>query len=381
MQDIDGMIDFFLLEKGEIIMVNGTEQLALIIDAVDKLTYYDDKIIRCKGQILTGDIVEYNGFKYLVISQIDKNEQTFRARIRECSYEIAFNWYGSIKWFDCIEESKVFDVSIGNYIALPTGNINIFLHNDADSRSISLGQRFYVTNQPFEVNGIDKSQNGIIKLYCSLDSISSYDDVENNIADRWKYETVHTYVLKINNGQTANVLINDILPLNAMVTDNGTILENPAITFISSDSNYVSVDNSGKVMGITPGQALITAKLTYHDAVTDSITITTIENIAHNYSITITGSTTIIFGSSQSYVAHIYDNGEEIYNQAVVWSIRNQDDTTPVMATITSSTGNSVTVSAGSQSSYVGKYIVLKAALTEDASVIAEFTIRIISLW
>jgi hypothetical protein len=69
MQDIDAMIDFFLYEKGESIKINGADQVALIIDAVDKITYYNDKIIRCKLQIKTGDIVEYNNFKYIIISQ------------------------------------------------------------------------------------------------------------------------------------------------------------------------------------------------------------------------------------------------------------------------------------------------------------------------
>lgn len=44
MQDIDGRIDFFLYEKGENITINGAEQTALVIDVVDKLTYYDDNL-------------------------------------------------------------------------------------------------------------------------------------------------------------------------------------------------------------------------------------------------------------------------------------------------------------------------------------------------
>lgn len=381
MQDIDGMIDFFLLEKGESISVNGVAQVALIIDTVGKLTYYDDKIIRCKNQIFTGDIVEYNNLNYLIISQIDKEENSFRARIRKCSYQIAFNWSGNIKWFDCIEESKVFDVSTGNYISLPTGNINIFLQNNLDTRDISLGQRFYVTNQPFKITGIDKSQSGIIKLNCSLDLISADDDVENNIVDRWKYETVHTYTLTIDNGDTANVLLNDVLPLNVTATDNGATVENPVIIFTSSDSNIASVDNSGQVMGISLGQAVITAKLKYHDTILDSITVTTTENISHSYSLTITGSSTVIIGFSQSYVAHIFDNGEEIFDKSVVWSIRNQDGTSTAYATITASTGNSATVKAASNSSYVNKYVILKAVLSDDDSVFNEYIIQIKSLF
>lgn len=154
-----------------------------------------------------------------------------------------------------------------------------------------------MTNQPFKVTGIDKSQEGLIKLNCALDFISTeYDDIENNIVDRWRYETGHTYTLTINNGNTANVLLNDTIQLNLSATDNGIAVANPIVTFTSSDSNTISVDNSGKVMGIALGQAIITANLTYHEMISDSITITTVETLTHSYTINITGSSTIKLG-------------------------------------------------------------------------------------
>ena len=377
------MIDFFLYEKGKIIKVNETEQIALMIDVVDKLTYYDDKLIRCKCQIKTGDIIEYNNLEYIIISQIDKEENSYRARMRKSSYRIAFNWSGNIKWFDCIEESKVFDITTGTYISVASGNIYVTVQSNSDTRTIAIDQRFYLTNQPFKVTGIDKSQEGLIKLNCALDLISTqYDDVENNIVDRWRYETGHTYTLTLSNGDAVNVLLNDIIQLNLSVTDNGIAVTNPIVTFTSSDSNTISVDNTGKVMGIALGQAIITAKLTYHDAILDSITITTIETFSHSYTVDITGSATVKLGQSQSYVAHIYDNGTEVFDKSVVWSVRNQDGTTsPAYATITTSTGNSVTIKGNSSSTYVNKYLVLKATLSDDETVFKEFIVQLKSLF
>jgi hypothetical protein len=135
-------------------------------------------------------------------------------------------------------------------------------------------------------------------------------------------------------------------------------------------------------MGISLGQAIITAKLTYHDTVSDSITITTVETLTHSYTINITGSTTIKLGQSQSYVAHIYDNGTEVFDKSVAWSVRNQDGTTsPAYATITASTGNSVTIKANSSSSYINKYVVLKATLSDDETVYKEFSVQLKSLF
>jgi hypothetical protein len=379
-QSVDGIIDFFLREKGEPIQLNGVQQIALIMDATDLIQYEDDKLIRMTTEIKTGDLIVYRNERYLIISKIDHNENSYRGRMRKCNYLIAFNWSGNIKWFDAIVEGKTFSIETGTVMSLPVGNINIYLQDNSDTRDIGLNKRFYNTHQPFKVDGIDQTVKGIIKLSCTLDTKVVDDDVDNNIADRWKYEVAHTYVLTIDNGTTANVLINDILQLNYTSTDNGNEIMSPAITFTSSDPNVVSVDNQGKVMGIQAGQATITASLTYHPTVLDTILMTTVETVTHNYSISITGNPTIKLGQSASYVTHIYDNGTEVFDQSVQWILRNQDNSTPVMASITASTGNSATVKIGSQSSYVSKYIVLSATLTGDPSITIEKSIQIKSL-
>jgi hypothetical protein len=165
-----------------------------------------------------------------------------------------------------------------------------------------------------------------------------------------------------------------------MATDNGNANVNPAITFISSDPNVVCVDNKGKVMGIEAGQATITAKLTFHPTVQDTIQITTVETLTHNYSITITGNSSIKLNQSASYVAAIFDNGAEVYDQSVQWSLRNQDNSTLIMGSITASTGNSATVKAGNNTAYINKYIVLSATLSSDPTVITGKTIQLKSL-
>lgn len=377
-RNIEPLMDFFLREKGEAVTINGVQLMALIRDATDKIQSADEKIIRTATPLQTGDFVDYRNERYLLISQIDWNNNSCRGRMRKCNYSIAFNFNGNVKWLDGIVEGKSFSIDTGNIISMPDGTITVILQDNADTRDIALSQRFYNTHQPFRVDGIDRTVNGIIKLSCSLDSISTaYDDVENNIADRWKYEIAHTYALTINNGTTANVLINDIIQLNVTATDNESPMVNPAITFTSSDPNVVSVDNEGRVMGIAVGQATITAALTYHPAVQTSIQITTVETMTHTYTILISGNSTIKIGQSASYVSHIYDNGTEVFDQSVVWTLKNQDNSTPVMGSITASTGNSTSITAGSKSGYINKYIVLSAALISDPTITMEKTIQL----
>jgi hypothetical protein len=376
------MFNFFLREKGELVHINGVQQLALIRDATDTIQMTDEKLIRAATPLHTGDSVDYRDERYLITSQVDQNEQSCRGRMKKCNQRLALNWGGQVKWFDAVVEARAFSTETGKVISIPEGNILLIVQDNADTRGITLSQRFYMTHQPFKVTGIDHTMNGIIQLSCTLDSINTaYDDVENNIADRWKYEMAHTYALHIHQGTIAHVPINGTLPLKVTATDNGNEMTNPAITYTSSDPSVISVDQQGQVMGIALGQASIIVKLTYHPAVRSTIEMRVVETGAHFYSIAITGNSVLKTGQSASYVSHIYDHGTEVSDQSVEWSLRNQDDSTPIMGSVTASAGNSVTVKAGSSSGANNKALVLTATLVSDPSMTIEKTISLKNLF
>ncbi|KZE68497.1 hypothetical protein AV545_22185 [Paenibacillus jamilae] len=381
-RSLEPMLDFFLREKGELVHINGMRQLALIQDATNTFQMTDEKIIRAATPLHTGDSVDYRDERYLITSQVDQNEQSCRGRMKKCNQRLAINWNGEVKWFDAVVEARTFSTETGKVISMPEGNIIVRLQDNADTRNIALNQRFYITHQSFKIVGMDRILNGIIQLSCTLDSINTaYDDVENNIADRWKYEIAHTYALHIHQGTMANVPLNETIPLNVTATDNGNEIANPTITYTSSDPSVISVDQHGQVMGIVLGQASITAKLTYHPTVLSTIEMRVVETGTHIYSIAITGNAVLKTGQSASYVSHIYDHGVEVFGQSVEWSLRNQDDSTPIIGSVTASTGNSVTVKAGSSSGANNKALVLTATFVSDPSITIEKTISLKNLF
>ncbi|ALP36011.1 hypothetical protein ASL14_07350 [Paenibacillus sp. IHB B 3084] len=381
-RSLEPMIDFFLREKGELVHINGVRQLGLIRDATDNIQMTDEKIIRAATPLHTGDIVDCRDERYFVTSQVDQNEKSCRGRMRKCNQRLALNWSGQVKWFDAVVEARTFSTETGKVISMPEGNILVTVQDNADTRNIALNQRFYITHQPFKIVGIDRILNGIVQLSCTLDSISpAYDDVEHNIADRWKYEIAHTYALHINHGTIAHVRLNEIIPLNVTAMDNRNEMANPVITFISSDPSVVSVDQQGQIMGIALGQASITANLTYHPTVRSTIELRVVETGTHIYSIAITGNPILKTGQSASYVSHIYDHGVEVFDQSVEWSLRNQDESTPIMGSITASTGNCVTIKAGSSIGANNKAFALTATLVSDPSMSAEKNISLKNLF
>ncbi|WP_017380274.1 ice-binding family protein [Paenisporosarcina sp. TG-14] len=153
-------------------------------------------------------------------------------------------------------------------------------------------------------------------------------------------------------------------------------------------SETVSIGTNSHFEGIVLGKTNITmgtnasinGRLFAQTAVTlikSTVVAPSVEPVAHNYSIATTGNPTLELGHSASYSSQIFDNGIEVFDQSVQWSLRNQDDSTPTMGSITEVTGNSATVNVGSDSSYVNKYLVLSATLTDDPSITIEKLIQI----
>ncbi len=148
---------------------------------------------------------------------------------------------------------------------------------------------------------------------------------------------------------------------------------------IGTDSHFEGIVMSGTNISMGT-HASINGRLLAQTAATlimSTVAAPSGELVPHNYSISITGDSTIKLGQNASYVSHIYDNGIEVLDKSVQWSLKNQDNSIPDMANITSNPGNNATVEIDDQSSYANEFIVLSAALTDDPSITIEKSIQI----
>lgn len=376
-----------LQEVGKDLTLNGATAIRAILSSIPvNADNHDDKYISTLHPIKQGDLIDYLSSKWLIVSQVNgKRITNYKGIMRKSNYPIKFNFAGNVKSFPAIISTKMLDIQTGTYISMPVGKIIVQLQNNADTRDIVIGQRFLIMGSAWKVSGIDKSVEGTIVLNCDLDQFSDKDDKVNEIADRWQYEITHTYVLTIVNGETASMNMSDIYTVTANVTDNGTTMTNPDITFLSSDSNIASVDNLGKVMGISLGTATITARMTNNTTISDTIAITVSEApVQHVYTIAITTSpTTLKIGQTGNFVCTVYDNGVTVTDQPATWSIQspNPDGTTTAYVSITSQTGNSAAVKAANNSAYVNKYVVVECTLNSDTSIKTTKQVQIKSLF
>ena len=379
---IDGLFDFFLFDAGTPVTVNGASTAAVVLDADKNLGEYDDKNIMVKSAFKTGDVVEYQGGKHLVFSQVDKNTNSYAARLRRCNHRIAFNYKGDVQWFDVFIEAKVFDIEEGKVISLPQGNIIVWVQENEQSTKVALTQRFINTGRAWQVTGIDRTKPGLMRLYCELTATTSDDDMVHEIADYYKY--AHNYAVSVSNQQPVEIALGETTQLIFTVTDNGAAVSTlPAFTCTSSSEAIATVSNTGLITGVANGEATITAAITgYPDAkVTISAKVTGSVTPSYSVAITFKNSAQIKVGSSaKPFTAVIYENGTAITTKSVTWSVKNKDYTGETMAALSDMTGTTCKLSVPNNNAYIGYSVVLNATLADDSTVFCNLDVLIISL-
>lgn len=190
-RNVDDMIDFFLKEKGEQIIFNDNPFIALIITAKDQINFYDDKYIRIKEDIHTGDIVTLPNREedYLVVSQVITYKNHKKARLRKCNEEvlkeipgekilIGYDGLGrpiyentdpTLISFKGIIENVAMDIANNQPIVLLQNEILVTVQSNNSSRSHLIeGQSIQVMGRNYTIVGVDKFKTGLLILKCSL---------------------------------------------------------------------------------------------------------------------------------------------------------------------------------------------------------------------
>ncbi|MBV1819051.1 hypothetical protein [Clostridium cochlearium] len=99
----------------------------------------------------------------------------------------SFNSKAEVKEFSCFIDDKVFDVETNTNMVLPTDMIYVTMKADETSNKIKRDMRFVQFDSCWKVVGINKTKEGLIKLTAEFSEKTTNDDMENEIADYWKY--------------------------------------------------------------------------------------------------------------------------------------------------------------------------------------------------
>jgi hypothetical protein len=333
------------------------------------------KRVLCKPDedINTGDEIFWKN-KYWLCTNVDSDKEIYaKGIIEKCNNTLKWQTStGEIKEYPCIITDKTSVYSDGldtnRYITIGDDQILITIQNNFDTIQLEVDKRFIFNHSKNDIYKLSKVQSliqeGILYLTMTKDQFGVNDNLDLNLADYVQ----NNFVVTITNGDTVSLNISDTLQLVCELRNNGVVVENPTITYQSSDITKATVSSTGLITAISTGVVTITAT---SNNVNDSIEVTVEEVVADNYSIGITGSNSIYQGQSKSYSCVVYNNGLPV-SKDCIWSV---NDST--LATITSQTTISCVIKGST--SMLGNFI-LRAEMVEDSEVYQELSIQVKSI-
>ena len=324
---------------------------------------YDKKIhIPIETVVNTGSIVEWEGNKWIIISNIDNLQAYKTASMIKSNNTLQFyDSTSTLHSIPCIISKGSISLDEQKIISTLDSEIAIQISNTSITRQIPMNYVFKIGMRNYSVTDInDITVNGLLLIKMV------YSEVEQVVP-------THNYSVDILNGLTASITQSGTLQLNISITDNSIeISPTPIISYVSSDESVCTVDSSGLVTAInSEGNCTITAT---YQGVSDSIELMIVAEEVHNYTVNPIPSGILKVGQTITAVAQFMDNGVVTSDIANNWYVLADDGiSNTTLATITP-LGNSCSIKAGTSIGYVRLYV-------ENENCSGVIRIQVASLW
>lgn len=311
-----------------------------------------------------GDVVTWNGNKFLVIDIDEDNQIQTKGVIQLCNNYLNFYDQNHILYqIPCIIGNNIStSLEETKYMIENDDNITIRIPNNDITSSININDIYKIGRWNYKVISLsDIVEPGLLVLKMEF--------VTEN-------QEEHVYTLEILNGNNLQIAQSQSLTLNVEVRDNGEIISTPPLSYYSSDENIATIDSSGVVSILTTGTVIFTATMSSDEIVNDSITVEIIADEQNNFTYVFTPSMLpkdeIIIGQTKDYNVQQYNNGDPI-DQTFTFSIIGD----PTSYKFTVIDGNNCRIEALKS----GYTITLKAVDNNNTANVAEQVIALKNLF
>lgn len=177
-----GDIDYILQNLGKNVTINGVNTRALISNTALNLEY-DDKKIATIEPIHAGDIVEFDGLKFIILSDVNgPRGKMYKALMRKCNavMHIKTGEEKRLKGYDPYTGQPVYEIIPiysdfpifmsqkaidieGNTIMLPSGRITVIMQA-VDCDAIATNAIFEADGKNWKIIDIDRTKAGIYRI-------------------------------------------------------------------------------------------------------------------------------------------------------------------------------------------------------------------------
>lgn len=209
--------------------------------------------------------------------------------------------------------SDKFTLSSNSTISMISGSVVIYTGDNSYSREVEVNEKYYNYGGYYKV-GNTFYNNGLAYVYMTR---------EAKPEDR--------YTLSYNGVTSLDMADATTYQLSYTAIKNDVVVDNPTLTYVSSDDTIATVDGNGLMTLLKEGNVIITAKWTDGNNTTCETTIAISnsgvepEPTPSIGTLTISGVKTLRVGVTRTYTAKYTDaNGNDVSsNYTSVWTITN----------------------------------------------------------
>ena len=259
---------------------------------------------------------------YIVVSKQEDSKGYDLCYIQRSNNTLLFyDSSSTLHSIPCIISKGSISLDEQKIISILDSEIAVQISNTSITRQIKINNVYRIGLRNYTVTDInDITIPGLLLLKMV------YSEVE---------QVIPSYSLTILNGDSIQADINTPVQLNIQVKDRETIITSPLLIFASSNNLIAIVSSTGLVSFLSVGNVVISCKLDNDNLIQDSIGIEIVEEEQNNYTVEISGSTSIIKTYTKEYLAVFKNNGLPIIKESSFW-LTGIDNLPTTLATITS---------------------------------------------
>jgi len=313
-----------------------------------------------------GDLIKWNNEYWLNMSVENVGGAYLKGKIIKCTQYITINKNSILSEVPIVIESGVRLYSQGQddnkYITTLSDDIIVYTPASAN---IEVDDIYTIGRRNYKVKSVqDVLIDGLLVVKMEVTT-------EDVVIEE------HEYSVTILNGEEVllSTATSPTLQLEIQCKLDGVLVDNPEVIYESSNEDYVTVSESGLVTAIDMGISIIT--VTYGNA-TATIEVNSVIHASDVFDITITPiDTNMYVNTTQTFTAIVTNNGVDVPDYTVVWSLVNVDGSNNEYCTYVVN-DRDITITS---KNYINKQIKIKATLLYDSDVFEERIITFRSIF
>ncbi len=291
--------------------------------------------------ISPGSLITHYGHTYLILNQESLENRVYH-RSDGLNADVLLNTYDKESGQEISIPCFAYDLTgtapeSSDMMSTINGSVELMTGDNEISRMLKVNNEFYAMGNWYTIVSIN-FKTGIARIGATIIQSPS---------------TQIVYGLKINAEPNYNQ--GNTAKLTASATIDDSPVSNATLKWSSSNSDIVDITEDGQAMFIGEGTCAISCYWEEHN-ITDTVYVEVVVEQEVSYVCEIDGDTSMTTGSSETFTAKFYqtDGVTEDTSISPVWSLDIPSDIKSSV-TITSESGNTITIKVSSGSALVGK--------------------------